>query len=100
MQYIGGDLLVLFALTLHCIIIWAFQVALVVKNLLTGAGNIRDVGLIPGSGRSPGGGTASPSSILAWRIPPMDSGAWWATVRRVTKSWTQVKQLSTHACTS
>ena len=26
---------------------------------------------------------------------PMDSGAWWATVHGVTKSWTQVKQLST-----
>ena len=28
---------------------------------------------------------------------PMDRGAWWATVHRVTKSWTQVKQLSMHA---
>ena len=26
----------------------------------------------------------------------MDRGAWWATVHRVTKSWTQLKQLSTH----
>ena len=42
------------------------QVALLVKNLPTNAG---DVGLIPGSGRSPGGGHATHSSILAWRIP-------------------------------
>ena len=28
---------------------------------------------------------------------PMDRGAWWATVHRVTKSWTQLKRLSTHA---
>ena len=99
MQYIGGDLLVLFALTLHCIIIWALQVALVVKNLLTSAGNIRDVGLIPGSGRSPGGGHSLPLQYSCLE-DPMDRGAWWATVHRVTKSRTQVKQLSTHACTS
>ena len=30
---------------------------------------------------------------------PMDRGAWWATVHRVTKSWTGLKQLSTHAPT-
>ena len=43
---------------------------LVVKNPPTNAGDIRDVGLIPGSGRSPGGGAvAAQSSILAWRIP-------------------------------
>jgi len=28
---------------------------------------------------------------------PMDRGAWWATVHRVAKSWTQLKRLSTHA---
>ena len=33
-------------------------------------------------------GLATHSSILAWRIP-MDRGAWWATVHRVTKSRTQ-----------
>ena len=36
------------------------------------------------------------SSILAWRIP-MDRGAWWSIVHRVAKSWTQLRQLSTHA---
>ena len=45
------------------------QVALVVKNLPASAGDIRDVGLIPGSGRLPGGGHGNPLSILAWRIP-------------------------------
>ena len=38
--------------------------ALVVKNLPANAGGLRTAGLIPGSGRSPGG-----SSIPAWRIP-------------------------------
>ena len=37
-------------------------------------------------------GTVFHSSILAWRIP-MDRGAWQATIHRVTKSWTQLKQL-------
>ena len=41
-------------------------------------------GLIPGLGRFPGGGMATHSSILAWRIP-MDRGAWWATVHGVAK---------------
>ena len=40
-------------------------------------------------------GMATHSSILAWRIP-MDRGTWWATVHRVTKSQTQLKQLSMH----
>ena len=35
-------------------------------------------------------------SILVWRIL-VDRGAWWATVHRVTKSWTRLKQLSMHA---
>ena len=46
------------------------SMVLVVKNLLTNVGDLRDVGLIPGSGRSPGGGGHGyPSTILAWRIP-------------------------------
>ena len=47
----------------------ASQVELEVRNLPTNAGNIRDSGSIPWSGRSPGGGKAIHSSILAWRIP-------------------------------
>ena len=43
----------------------ASQVVLVVKNPPASTGDVRDVGLIPGSGRSPGGGH---SSIVAWRI--------------------------------
>ena len=39
---------------------------------------------------------ATHSSILAWRIP-MDRGTCWGVVYRVTKSWTQLKQLSMHA---
>ena len=49
--------------------VWVSQVALVVKSPIAHAGDIRDAGLIPGSGRSPGEGMATHSSILAWRIP-------------------------------
>ena len=41
-------------------VVGASQVALVVKNPPANAGDIRDVGLIPGSGRSPGGGHGYP----------------------------------------
>ena len=60
-----------------------------VKNPLTNAG---DAGLIPGSGRSPGGGNDNPLQYSFWENP-MDRGAWQATVHRVTKSRTR---LSTH----
>ena len=45
-----------------------FQLALVVKNLLANSGDVRDMGLIPGSGRSLEKEMATHFSILAWRI--------------------------------
>ena len=48
---------------------WASQVTLVIKNLLAKERDIREMGLIPGSGRSPGEGHGTHSSVLAWRIP-------------------------------
>ena len=73
----------------------ASHVAIGVKNLLANAGDTGDVGSIPGSGRYPGRGHGN---SLQYSCPenPMDKAAWWATVHRVTKSWTQWKQLSTH----
>ena len=47
----------------------AAQVALVVKNLPANAGEARDAGSIPWSGRSPGVGSDTQSGIVAWRIP-------------------------------
>ena len=76
------------------------QVVLVVKNPPANAGDKRNAGSIPGSGRSLGQedpseeGMATHSSILAWRIPCR--GAWRATVLRVTKSQTWLKQFSMH----
>ena len=66
-----------------------------VKNPPANAGDMRDVGLIPESGRSPGGGNDNPLQYSCLENP-MDRGIWQATVHRVTKSWTQLKQLSTH----
>ena len=47
----------------------ASQVALVVKNLPANAGDIRDVGSIPGLGISPGGGNSNPLQYSTCRIP-------------------------------
>ena len=49
-------------------------------------GDVRDVGLIPGSERSPGGGHGNPLQYSCLENP-MVRGAWWAMVHRVTKSW-------------
>ena len=61
------------------------QVALVVKNPPANAGDIRDVGSIPGSGRPPGGGHGSPLQY-SYLENPMDRGAWQAAVHGTTKS--------------
>ena len=55
------------------------RVVLEVKNLPANSGNIRDSSLIPGSGRSPGGGHGNPLQYSCLENP-MDRGAWWATV--------------------
>ena len=66
-----------------------------VKNPLANAGDVRDEGSILGSERSPEGhGNPVQYSHLE---NPMDRGAWWATVHRITKSWTRLKRPSMHA---
>ena len=70
---------------------------LVVKNPSASARDVRDVGSSPGSGRFPGEGHGNPLQYSCLENP-MDRGAWQATVHRVTKSQTQLKRLSTHAC--
>ena len=72
-------------LLLLLLIHWASQVALMVKNPPVNAGNIRDVGLIPGLGRSPGGGHSNPFQYSCLENP-MDRGAWRATVHGVAES--------------
>ena len=65
------------------------------KESTCNAGTAGDVSLIPGLGRSPGGGHGNPLQYSCLENP-MDQGAWRATVHRVSKSWTRLKQLSTH----
>ena len=69
--------------------------ALVVKNPPANAGDIRDTGSIPGSGRSPGEGNGNPLQYSCLENP-MDRGAWWATAYNVVESWTRLKRFSTH----
>ena len=65
------------------------QMELVVKKVPAKAGDIRDVGFIPGLGRTLGGGHGNPPQYSCLENP-MDGGAWWATAHRVTKSRTQL----------
>ena len=64
-----------------------------IKNPPANAGDTGDSGSVPELRRSPGGGNSNPLQYSCLENP-MDRGAWWAIVHRVTKSWTQ---LSTHA---
>ena len=72
--------------------------ALEVKNSPVNAGDVRDVGSIPGLERSPGGGHSNPLQYSCLENT-MDRGAWQAMVHRVAKSMAQLKQLSTHTHT-
>ena len=74
----------------------ASQVALVVKILPAKAGDIRDRGMTPGSGRFPGGGHSNPFQYSCLENP-MDRGAWLPTVHRVAKNCTWLKRLGMHA---
>ena len=55
-----------------------------INNLAANAG---DVGLIPGSGRSPGEGNGNPLQYSCLENP-MDGGSWWAVVHGVAKGQT------------
>ena len=69
------------------------------KNLPATAGDIRDTGSVPGWGRSPVGGHGNPVQY-SFLENPTNRGAWQATVHRVAKSQTGLKQLSMymHTC--
>ena len=60
---------------------------LVAKNLPPSAGDVRDESLIPGWGRSPGGGHGNPLQCPGLGNP-RDRGVWRATVLRIAKSQT------------
>ena len=81
------------------LILGASQVVLVVKNPPANAGDIRDVGSIPGSGRSPGGEHGNPLQCSCLENP-RDGGAWLAAVYGVAQSRTRLKRLSSSKCFS
>ena len=64
-----------------------FPDALVVKNSPASAGDVRDVGSVPGLGRCPGGGHDNPLQYSCLENP-MDRGSWQATVHSIAKSQT------------
>ena len=70
-----------------CGLSWASQVVLVVKSPPATGGDMRDVGLIPGLGRSLGGGHDNPVQYSRLENP-LDRGTWRAAVHGVTESWT------------
>ena len=69
------------------------QVVLVVKNPLA---NAEDVGLIPGLGRSPGGGNGNPLQYPVWEIPWTEEPGRLQSM--ASQSRTRLKQLSTRTC--
>ena len=84
----------LFNRTSH-ILSWASQVMLVVKNLPASAGDVRDMGSVPGLGRFPGGGHGNPLQYSGLENS-MNRGAWWATVHRAAKRQTWLERLCMH----
>ena len=81
----------------HSSILRVSQVAPVVKNPPGSAGDIRDVGSIPGSGRFPGGGHGQ---LLQYSCleNPMDRGAWRVTVHGVKEELDMTKAISGTLC--
>ena len=69
---------------------WGFPGGTRGKESPASAGDLRDLGSIPGSGRSSAGGHGNPLQYFGLENP-MDRGAWWATAHRVAKSQTHLK---------
>ena len=70
-----------------------FPGSTVVRNLHANAGDKRDMGLVPGSGRSPGEGKGNPLQYSCLENP-MDRGTWLATVHAVAKESDATEQAS------
>ena len=66
-----------------------------VKNMPANSGQARDMGSIPASGISPGGGNGYPFQCFCLENP-MDRGAWWATVHGVAKRRMRLSTTHTH----
>ena len=114
-SHITGRLLTVWATEVALLVVWILimlhltidgylytirtsQVALVVKNPPAKAGDMRDAASIPGLGRSPGGGMATHSSVLAWRIPGTEEpgGLQSMGLQRVGHDWSDWAHLYYH----
>ena len=73
------------------------QVALVIKTPPVNSGDLRDAGLIPVSGRSPGREDSNPFQYSCLENP-MGRIAWQTTVHRISQCWTQLKRLRMQSC--
>ena len=91
----GSSLCLSFSLSFIALVFNMAMSALVVKNPPANAGDARDTGSIPGSGRSPRGGNDNPLQYSSLENP-MDRGAWRATIHGVAKSRTQLSDLRAH----
>ena len=67
-----------------------------IKNPPANAGHVRDVGSIPGLGRSPGGGQGIPLQYSCLENP-MDRGAWWASLHREGHKESDMTEVTEHA---
>ena len=76
-----------------CCITWCLSYIYIYISPADNAGDLRDAGSIPGSGRSPAGGHGNPVQY-SYLENPMDRGAWRATVHRIEKSNTRQKKIS------
>ena len=74
---------------------WTSQVAPVVRDPPAEAGDAGDAGLLPGWGRSPGGGRGNPLQCSCLENPT-DRGAWRVTVHEAAKSWTGLSWTNAH----
>ena len=72
---------------LSCMVVLGFPGGARGKEPPASAGDVRDVRLIPRSGRSCGRGRGNPLQCSCLENP-VDRRAWWATVHGVAKSWT------------
>ena len=79
--------------------VWVWWCLLILEWIISNAGDLRDLGSIPGLGRSSERWHSNPLQYSCLENP-MNREAWQATVHRVvTKSQTWLKRLSIHACT-
>ena len=69
------------------------------KESACNAGDTGDMGLIPGSGRSPGGGHGNPLQYSCWENS-MDRGAWWTMIHGDTTESTEHTRMCTHSINS